>query len=155
MKKQEFESFTVAGVAIRTTNENQQAMQDIPQLWGRFMSEGVTAQLESRQGDAIYCVYTEYESDHTKPYTVIIGHRVSSQEMVPEGMHSCLIQGGTYAQFVAKGNLKGEALPKAWHTIWESGIDRSYTTDFEYYDERAQNPEDGEADVFIATRKNS
>ncbi|MFT5885520.1 MAG: putative transcriptional regulator YdeE [Arcticibacterium sp.] len=33
--------------------------------------------------------------------------------------------------------------------IWQSDLDRTYATDFEVYDERAQNPEDVEVDIFV------
>ena len=31
-------------------------------------------------------------------------------------------------------------------------LDRSYTADFEIYDEKAQNPENAEVDIFIAVK---
>jgi predicted transcriptional regulator YdeE len=33
--------------------------------------------------------------------------------------------------------------------IWQSNLDRTYTTDFEVYDERAQNPANVVVDIFI------
>nr|WP_255534858.1 effector binding domain-containing protein [Pedobacter sp. SYSU D00535] len=72
------EEFYVVGLSVRTTNENNQAARDIPELWSRFFSENVLAGIPNRSGDAVYSLYTEYELDFTKPYTCIIGCRVNS-----------------------------------------------------------------------------
>ena len=36
--------------------------------------------------------------------------------------------------------------------IWNSDLDRSFTSDFEIYGEKAQNPETAEVDIFIAIK---
>lgn len=42
------DTFYVIGIAVRTTNENQQAAQDIPVLWHKFMTEGIMDQIRIR-----------------------------------------------------------------------------------------------------------
>jgi len=34
--------------------------------------------------------------------------------------------------------------------IWDANLPRTFTADFEVYDEKAQNPEDAAVDIFIA-----
>lgn len=42
------DTFYVIGIAVRTTNENQQAAQDIPVLWHKFMTEGIMDQIPNK-----------------------------------------------------------------------------------------------------------
>lgn len=97
--------FHIIGIAVRTTNENGQSGRDIPQLWQRFMSEQVAEKIPNRVDSAILSVYTDYEKDHTRPYTTLIGCRVSSLDTVPEGMMGKTISGGGYTVRTASGKL--------------------------------------------------
>ncbi|KAB1159668.1 AraC family transcriptional regulator [Tenacibaculum aiptasiae] len=146
------EAFYVVGISIRTTNENGKAMQDIPALWQRFMKEGVINKLSNRVGDESYAVYTDYEKDHTKPYTMILGYEVENLESIPEGMIGKKIEASSYEKFVAKGDLTKTAVVDEWMKIWNSDINRTYTSDFEVYGSKAQDPTNGEAEIFIAVQ---
>lgn len=146
------EAFYVVGISVRTTNENGKAMQDIPALWQRFMTEGVINKLTNRVGEESYAVYTDYEKDHTKPYTMILGYRVEDLEVIPEGMIGKKIETSSYEKFVAKGDLTKTAVVDEWMKIWNSDINRTYTSDFEVYGSKAQNPTNGEAEIFIAVQ---
>lgn len=143
-------SILVVGISVRTTNENGQAKQDIGGLWGQFIEEGVRAKIPNVVDESIYAVYTEYEGDHSKPYTAILGYRVDSLNEIPDGMVGHEIEPGDFEKFTAKGNLKGDAVIGMWNQIWNANLDRAYTSDFEVYGEKAANPSNGEADIFIA-----
>jgi predicted transcriptional regulator YdeE len=145
-------SFSIIGIAIRTTNENEQSSQDIPQHWNTFMSESIMGKIPNKIDTSIYCIYTEYEKDHTKPYTTIIGCKVSSLESIPKGMIGKTFKEGNYTKFLAKGNLQEGIVFNEWMKIWNSDITRTFTADFEIYGEKAQNPENAEVDIFIATK---
>nr|WP_199000151.1 GyrI-like domain-containing protein [Flavobacterium sp. ASV13] len=146
------QKFNVIGISVRTTNENGQSGQDIPALWNKFMSEGIAEQIPNKASDAIYCIYTDYEKDHTRPYTTILGCVVETLNVIPEGMVVKTVSGVHYKKFTAKGNLKEGAVFNEWVRIWNSDLDRIYTEDFEIYGEGAQNPEDGEVDIYIAIK---
>jgi len=150
MNHQQIEPFNIIGISVRTTNENGQAVKDIPALWNRFMSEGIANKIPNKTSESIYCIYTEYEKDHTKPYTTIIGCRVDQVENIPAGMVGETFAGGPYMQFMAKGNLMQGAVYNEWMKIWDANLPRTFTADFEVYDEKAQNPEDAAVDIFIA-----
>lgn len=152
MRNQTIKVFHVIGIAVRTTNENNKAAQDIGALWTKFMSENIAKQIPGKISHTIYSIYTEYEKDHTKPYTTILGCRVENIEHIPDGMVGITIAEGQYAHFLAKGNLMQGAVYQAWENIWQSDIDRAFTTDFEVYGEKAQNPEAAEVDIFIALK---
>lgn len=152
MEKQTLKPFFVAGISVRTANGNGQAATDIPALWSRFRSEDVAAQLKGRLSEDIYSVYTEYEGDHTQPYTTLIGYQVENLDHVPEGMQGIAIEGGDYEQFTAKGALAKGVVFEAWLNIWNSAIPRAYTADFEVYGAKAQDPENAAVDIFIAVK---
>lgn len=143
------EAFYVVGISIRTTNENGQAMQDIPKLWQQFMSDNLKDKVTNRLEDSTYAVYTDYESDHTKPYTMILGYKVSDIDNVPLGFVGKKIEAANYQKYVAKGDLTKNAVVDEWMKIWKSDIKRTYMSDFEVYGQKAQNPTSGEAEIYI------
>lgn len=150
MSHQQIAPFKIMGISVRTTNENGQAMKDIPALWNRFMSEGIADKIPNKIEQSIYCIYTDYEKDHTKPYTTIIGCRVDHLDNIPADIIGETFSGGNYVQFTAKGNLLHGAVYNEWIKIWNADLARTYTADFEVYDEKAQNPGDAAVDIFIA-----
>lgn len=143
-------SFAFIGMSVRTTNENKQAMQDIPALWAKFFSENTLARILNKTDDTLYCIYTDYEKDYTRPYTTLLGYKVENLDTIPDGLEGRVIPGGTYATFVAKGNIHEGIVAQEWIRIWNSGINRAYTADIEIYGEKAQNPENAEIDIMIA-----
>jgi len=153
MKKMTIEPFMVIGISVTTSNENGQSAQDIGQLWGKFMQEGISSQIPNKLDDSIYSIYTNYQGDHTKPYDTILGCKVSSLENIPEGMVGQHIEGGTYGQFVAKGDLTKGVVWKTWTSIFEEKLDRVFIADFELYGEKAQNPTDAEVEVYVGIKK--
>lgn len=144
------EEFFIIGLSIRTTNENEQSATDIPALWNKFMTENTIENIPNKIDSSIYSVYTEYEKDYTKPYTTILGCKVSSLENIPAGMTGKTIAKETYKQFTAKGNLADGIVIQKWIEIWNTDLNRKYTADFEIYGEKASNPENAEVPIFIA-----
>ena len=144
--------FSVIGISVRTTNENGQATQDIPALWNIFMTSGIADKIPNKIDNSIYCIYTEYEKDHTKPYTTILGCKVSDLQTIPDGMVGKTFDEANYTKIVAKGNILQGMVFNEWTKIWNSNLDRTFTADFEVYGEKAQNPENAEVDIFIAIK---
>lgn len=152
MKKITIAPFQVIGLSIRTTNENDQSGKDIAALWQRFLSEKMLEQIPNKVEDSIYCIYMDYEKDHTKPYTTLLGCKVSSIDEIPEGMVAQSFVGGDYIPTLAKGDLTDNLIYKHWLKIFDMNLNRAFTADFEVYGERATNPKDCEVDVFISTK---
>lgn len=130
------DSFYVMGVAAKTTNENLQAVQDMKALWGRFFSENLMEKIPNKVSNEIYNVYTDYEGDHTDPYTVIVGCKVSSIDEVPEGLVTKEIPAGTYKEYLVTGDLMGGAVGQKWQEIWKTDLDRTYGADFDVYGDK-------------------
>ena len=152
MDTQKITSFNIIGIAVRTTNENSQAAKDIPALWNKFMSENMLQQIPNKVDNTIYCMYTEYEKDHTKPYTTLLGCKVENLENIPTGMIGKTVEDGIYIKQTVKGNLMQGVIANAWIKIWNANFSRLYTADFEVYGEKAQNSENAEVDIFIAVK---
>jgi len=144
--------FNIIGISLRTTNENNQAAQDIPMLWNKFYSEKFLEKIPNKVNENVFCIYTDYEKDFTKPYTVIIGCKVENLNSIPNGMIGEPFNGGKYKKFTtSKGPLSKVVISK-WMEIWNYDMQRSYTTDFELYMEKSKNPEDAEVDIFISIK---
>lgn len=146
------EPFKVIGISVRTTNENNQAAKDIGDLWNRFMNGKVLETIPNKIDSTVYCIYTEYESDHTKPYTTILGCKVETLSVIPAGLIGRSIDGGNYMKLSAKGDLMKDLIINKWLEIWEMDLDRLFTTDFEVFGEKSQNPTDAEIDFLIAVK---
>ncbi len=152
MNKTNIEAFTVIGIAVRTTNENGQSAKDIGALWDEFISESILEKIPNKIDNTIYSIYTEYEGDYTQPYTTILGCKVKSTDIIPDGMVATTIQGGNYTKFIAKGDLTKGAVYEEWSKIWHTDLDRLYTADFEIYGEKAQNLTNAEVEILIAIK---
>lgn len=150
MEIEKLEKFYVIGISVRTTNENGNAGIDIPELWNKFMSENLIEKIPNKIDNSIYCIYTEYEKDYTKPYTTILGCKVSSIENIPNEMVAKTLENENYRKFVAKGNILQGMVFGEWTKIWNTEIDRKYSADFEVYGEKAQNLENAEVDIYIS-----
>jgi predicted transcriptional regulator YdeE len=152
MQTVKIEPFKVIGIAVRTTNENGQSAQDIGQLWGKFMSEGIAEKIPNKIDDSIFSIYTNYQGDHSQPYDTILGCKVSSLELIPEGMVGQSFDGGTYGKFISKGDLTKGVVFDTWTEIWSKNLNRVFTADFEIYGEKAQNPTNAEVEVFVGLK---
>lgn len=152
MQNVKIEPFKLIGISLRTTNENNQAAKEIAELWQRFMRDGIMDKIPNKVDNTIYSLYTDYESDHTKPYTTILGCKVANLDEIPEGMTGKSFAGGSYVKTVAKGDLMNGLIVDHWSEIFDMGLNRAFTVDFEAYGEKAQNPNDAEVDFYVAIK---
>ncbi|UKB82218.1 GyrI-like domain-containing protein [Chryseobacterium sp. MEBOG06] len=146
------EPFNIIGISVRTTNENNQAAKDIPLLWEKLINDNVLNNIPKKIDDTVYSIYTDYEKDHTKPYTTVLGCRVENLDDIPEGMVGKSFDGGNYIKFTAKGNLAEDLVINEWFKIWNMDLDRAFTADFELYGKKTQNPSDEEVNILIAVK---
>ncbi len=133
----------------KTTNDNGQSNIDCGNLWQQFEAESRFAAIPGKNNDEILAVYHDYEGDYTEPFSYFIGCKVKKDTAVPDGMDSITIPSGNYQKLTASGEMPN-CIAKAWKEIWGSDIARAYRADFEVYDERSQNWNDAEVDIFIS-----
>ncbi|MBS1531810.1 MAG: effector binding domain-containing protein [Bacteroidetes bacterium] len=134
------DSFFVAGIAVRTTNQDGKARKDIGDLWATFMSESIQAKIPAKYSDDVYCVYTDYETDHTGWYTAVLGCRVT--EAGHNGMFVALIPSGDYRQYEPASQLP-ESVGEAWMQIWKESECRAYVADYDLY------RPDGKVEIYV------
>ncbi|GAB5565215.1 MAG: GyrI-like domain-containing protein [Winogradskyella sp.] len=154
MQNIKIDEFHIIGIAIRTTNENGKAANDIAELWGKFVSDGITNKIPNKINNDVYSLYTDYEDDHTKPYTAILGCKVKNLDSIPMGMVGKSFSKGTYAKTTAKGNLMEGLVVNHWSDIFNMNLQRKYDVDFEIFGEKAQNPSKAEVDFYVGIEEN-
>jgi predicted transcriptional regulator YdeE len=143
------DSFFVAGIAVRTTNQNARARKDIGDLWTKFMSEDIQSKISDRYSDDLYCVYTDYETDHTGWYTAVIGCRVT--DAGNDGMFVALVPSGSYKVYKPEGKFP-DCVANTWMQIWEDGANRNYLADYDMYKAGAKNFEETETEIHIGVK---
>lgn len=152
MNDQIIPKFHIIGISMRTTNENGQSSKDIETLWGKFWGEEIQKQIPNKLNDDIYAVYTDYETDFTGPYTVIIGLPVSSLEDIPAGFSGITIEKAVYEKFVSKGKMP-EAILNTWMQIWQDkSLDRAYKADFTVHGKKYYDGDNAEVETFISVK---
>lgn len=153
METIQLNEFKIIGIKVRTNNSDLNKLtSDMQGLWGRFIAEGVMQKIPNRIDDEICCIYTDYEGDHTKPYTALLGCRVSTLDEIPDGLSGRHYAGGKYAKKVYTGNILAGAVYAAWKEIWSLNLERSYVADLEIYGAKAANPENAEFEIMIGVK---
>lgn len=150
--------FTVIGIAARTSNAKEMGAQgQIGTSWTRLFQEDLLAKIANKADSSIIALYTDYVSDKNGEYTYVLGARVNSIADVPEGMVAKEVPRGRYAVFTTEKGPGPKVVPEAWMRINSLprsavGGDRVYRADFEIYDQRAADPQNLQADIYIGIR---
>lgn len=149
--------FTVIGIAASTDNAKESTAKGIiPKQWQKFFSEGMPGQIQNKTGPILYAAYTDYASDHNGEYTYLVGAPVKEGSAAPSGMVVNRVPAGQYAVFTTEIGPFARVVPAAWQRIFkledEGKLKRAYKADFEVYDQRAQNPENAQIDIYIGLK---
>lgn len=149
--------FSVIGIAARTTNAKEAGPDGvIPKQWQRFFQETVADKVPHRVGTNTYAVYTAYASDHNGEYTYVLGVKVEHGTAPPAGLVSVDLPGGSYAVVTSDKGPPAQVVPAAWRRIFqleeEGKLHRAYKSDFEVYDQRSQNPQDAQVEIFLGAK---
>jgi len=126
----------IKGLKIRTANEFEMnpATGKIAGLWQKFDDK---VDVDYRNGNRVYGVYFNYESDASGEFTVLAGTDQLNADS-DEILETVVIPSGKYLVFHALGEMP-EIVINTWGEIWEyfsqenTEYKRLYTTDFEYY----------------------
>lgn len=143
----------VIGIECRTSNAPEAGPHDIPKHWGKFYQEGTVGKIPNKTCNEVIALYCDYEGNYTQPYSLVIGCPVSSLDDIPEGMVAKTIPAGAYAIFHSTGEHP-KALIETWEQIWQQqNLDRTYTGDYEVYEDKFISGSPKEVDVYIAIEK--
>ncbi len=140
--------FTIVGISARVSNEQPQ---EIGQLWQQFYAEGVAGKIPNKKSENIYSVYIDYESDHTKPYTLVIGCEVNDASSVPAGLVSKTVPAAKYAVIPANGK-QPDSVIAAWQQVYGYGLARTYSGDFDLYVSKGPDPSGLDVSLYVAIR---
>ncbi|QDH21088.1 GyrI-like domain-containing protein [Saccharibacillus brassicae] len=174
-------AFALTGFAARTTNAAEfGSAGKIPGLWQTYGQSSLAADPgpEVLNPHLLYALYTDYESDASGAYTLVIGHesaaasagsqtsavRSEASQAAAESAESgafrvpetfrALVPQSRYRVFKTRTGPMGEVVAEAWAGIWahfeQSAERRTYTGDFELYDTRGMDPEAAEVLIYIA-----
>ena len=151
------ESFQIVGISARTSNANEITSQaKIPQLWTDFYQQDVVGQIPNPVNQVTYGLYSDYETDVNGEYSITLGMEVLAADEVPEGLVVKTVPAANYLVFTSDKGPFVEVVVKAWQDVWawfaNSGVERTYTGDFELYDERCANPQEAQVDLYIAIK---
>jgi predicted transcriptional regulator YdeE len=116
--------FRVCGLARRQSNDRPE---EIGRQWRDFYAAGGAAQIQHKIGDDLYAVYFEYEGDHTRPYTMLLGCSVSAPT---PGLRLIEIPAQRYEVFDARGPMP-QTLMQTWMKVYDAPIARAFTFDFD------------------------
>lgn len=149
LEKKKRNGFFVAGLSIRTSNEEGKAVDHINALWQMFSEQNVLNDLPERLDDTIYALYSDYEGGHTKPYKFTIGCAVPKDTNLPKGMDVISVPAQSYAIAKAVGEPPA-SIVKSWTEIWESDLKRAYNVDFEVYGKDFFDPGKREVPIYVS-----
>jgi predicted transcriptional regulator YdeE len=125
-------------------------------LWHRFIDQAMADRIPDKAGSNLYAVYSQYASDHNGEYTFMVGSPAKAQAAVPSGMVLKTVAPGKYAVITTQKGPFPKVIPEAWLEIFkvedEGKLNRSYQTDFELYDERALDPQNGQIDIYVGLK---
>ena len=151
--------FSVIGIQVRTSNAKEVTGGGaIPKQWERFFKEGIANKIPNKVDSTVYAVYTNYASDYNGEYDFIIAMKVSRVSDIPPGMVAKKVPKGRYAIVTSAKGPVAQVVPQAWQRVYslddkkQLGGARAYKADFELYDQRSQNPQDSQVDLYLGLK---
>jgi predicted transcriptional regulator YdeE len=135
------QGFEVIGAQARTSVAKELSDSgEIPKLWKRLYTDGITDKISGKVGDSIISLYTDFSgADWNQEYTVVLGTEVKRGAKPPAGMVAVHVPAGKYMEFTTQKGALNETVPKLWRQITQyfaqpGAPQRAFTTDYEVYD---------------------
>ncbi|MFF2911627.1 GyrI-like domain-containing protein [Paenibacillus sp. NPDC057934] len=149
---------TLTGISARTTNVEEAGPNGvIPGLWEQFSQVNLAEATGTSNPHLTYGLYTDYESDFTGAYTILIGHESGNDASHKEnGFAHVAVPESNYMVFTTTKGPMEEVVPQAWTEIWQYFKDslekRTYTGDFELYDASKFDAAGVEVQIYISIK---
>lgn len=157
---EERSGFNITGISAITTNAAEAAGAGIiAELWSTFYEKNIVDHVQhlDTEDRRIYGCYTNYEKEAAGRYTILLGCSVPSKDQVPAGLDIITLPPSVYAVFTTARGPIHQVVLEAWQAIWKWAdsaavheMERTYTGDFEQYDERSADPDHAQVDIYIA-----
>lgn len=154
MKK---DTFQIVGISAQTSNANELTPQArIPQLWNNFYEQDIIGQVSKMDNQNVYGLYSDYETDVNGNYSITLGVETTNKDETPADLVLKTIPAAKYLVFTSHKGTMPEVVIQTWQEIWawfaNSQVERTYTGDFELYDERCANPQEAQVEIYIAIK---
>lgn len=134
----------VVGFCQRTGNQKEDMGNIIGGLWQKL---GQVNDVQGRKNKKYIGLYTNYVG---MEYDTTVGCEVDKNAPTPEDMTEKIIVTGKYAKFVLHGDVV-KTVQKAWEDIWKMNLERTFTGDFEEYQE-GEDMENMEIHIYVAIK---
>lgn len=158
-KMVERDSFQIVGLSAQTSNAKEITSQaKIPSLWNDFYQQNIVEQIANRKYANIYGLYSDYETDVNGDYSITLGVQIlkSSDGDIPADLIVKTVPAAKYLVFTSDQGALPDIVIQTWQEVWawfaNSDVERTYTGDFELYDERCANPQEAQVDIYIAVK---
>lgn len=138
----------VAGIKIRTSNDDADMSNQIGMAWQRFFGEGIFTAIPNKINAKTIGLYTNYENGVSGKYDVMICCEVEDGATLPKNVLTEIIAEGKYAKFIVRGHVQ-KAVQEFWMKLWGMDLDRKFSSDFEEYQEGGD-MENAEIHVYIS-----
>jgi len=132
-------AFTVTGLTLRTTHEENREHAVISKFWERNAAEGAVGALAERAGEMgmLGVCYDYKPSDEHFSYAIAIETPASGSVGLPAACATITVPKATYAVFEAVGQIP-DSIAACWNSIYtewfpSSGYEHSGSPDFEVY----------------------
>lgn len=146
-----------AGLSQRTSNALEMAGERrIPALWDQFWKQDMSALVSQAERDqSIIALYSNYEQETNGLYTFSIGTFQEESGTFPELYENIDLPASDYAVFTSRIGPIEEVVLETWKEIWtwDKRHLRTFTGDFEMYDQRAAVPQRAQVNIYIAIKK--
>lgn len=143
----ELKEIKAAGFTARTNNSSPEMCAVIGAAWQKLFSEDGYATIPRKATGKTLGIYTGYENNEHGDYTFMAGCAVNGD--VPAGFEECTIPAGKYAKFIVTGNMM-TAVGEFWQKLWQMPLERTYTADFEEY--QNADPDNCEIHIYIGIK---
>ena len=138
----------VAGILVRTSNNDSNMKKTIGEAWEKFFEDGIYKSISDKINENSIGLYTNYENEINGDYDVMVCTEILEESHISDNVELRRIEEGKYAKFVIKGDVK-KAVGEFWTTLWKTNLDRKYSFDFEEYIGGSE-MEDAEINIYIS-----
>ena len=146
------EAFDIIGIELRTTTREGRNFVEIPRFWQEVMTQDSISRIpDSKNPGEILGICMDYTEDGGFSY--IIGAEITTTENLPADMVARTIPAATYAVFTARGSMP-DAIQQTTRSIYgewlpNSDYRRTDGADIELYDERFEDKNNPEMDIYV------
>ena len=145
-------AFPIIGIELKTTSREGKNFIEIPQFWTQVIQKKQIDKIPNKkQPGAVLGICMDFRTDGDFSY--IIGSEVTNTDRVPDDMVTKMIPNAEYAVFTAIGKMPDsiQDTTKYIHREWlpKSKFQHADSPEFELYDERSDNSENSEVDIYV------